>query len=132
MSINIALICERKNVQIRYKYKMLKEEFKNNKYKKYDIKLYNNIYDGVKLDMVVLIANNVLNITKKYHLFDLKLNSIPIYLIISDLKTENISRAIDLTRYVSYIKNSNERIVIKVLFFGFINFFDILFKYIFI
>ena len=55
-------------------------------------------------DLVVVIAGNINNVEKQYNFLDLKSKNIPIYVITSELNTENVVNCINITKYVSYIR----------------------------
>ena len=67
------------------------------------------------VDIIIIISNNIKELEKNSNLNNCKFKHIPIYIITGNLKTNNIVSAINLTNYISYIKNTSERIVKKSL-----------------
>lgn len=83
-------------------------------YNKYNIKIYKNC--NIKnVDIVIVFSNEIKTLNKIFNLYKYKKYRTPMYIVTNNLNTNNIVNAVNLTSYISYMKNSSERIVKKAL-----------------
>ncbi len=113
--INLSIIYDEKKYQHVKYFDDFKSKALSNRYEEFKINLLENCVNEKELDFTLIISDNIRNDINKFELLNIKKVGIPIFVVTSNLSTENIVECINFTPYVAYIKGSNLKVLQKIL-----------------